>query len=138
MTKPDDADLAGLAELARVPEPRRTDDAFARSVADGVARARAPRWLFLPAVAAGAAAVTFAIVHEPRVDTVDAGTIARVEPTAPAEIDRVQDDDSDDDEDDDAWLISSRDDFALPSLDGSDEQELLALEAKLDEALKKL
>ena len=128
-----DEQLAALA--ANVPPPRRTDAAFARSVADGV-NAKKSRTVFMfPLAAATAAALAvFALVHPATTSsTHDAGTTgvvvavndaARVHPTttvtdtgAPAILD---DEDSP---------------FALPSLEGSSDEELAFLDRALDQRL---
>jgi hypothetical protein len=107
-----------LTPLADVPAPRRTDGAFARSVADRLhkRRSRAP-WFAVPAFAAAAAGAfaLFAVVHTSHVDaTHDAGVVVAVN-------------DSIFDEDDSG--------FALPSLDGSSDEELARLDRALDERL---
>jgi hypothetical protein len=134
MTHPGDDDIKGLEALQGVPAPRRTDDAFARSVAADVAKARAPRWLFVPALAAGAAVIGFVIAQPSAPDEIarvlDAGT------RTPAPLEVVADADADADaplalDDVDPGL------FTFPALDTSSEQELLAFEKRLDEAMKK-
>src|SRR6185437_14493221 len=97
---------------------RRTDAAFARSVADGVRkrRSRAP-WFAVPAFAAAAAGAfaLFAVVHTPHVDAAhDAGVIVAANDSI------FEDDDTG---------------FALPSLDGSSDEELARLDRALDERL---
>jgi hypothetical protein len=107
-----------LTPLADVPAPRRTDGAFARSVADGLhkRRSRAP-WFAVPALAAAAAGAfaLFAVVHTPHAGGVDAGT------SVVAMNDAILDDDDTG--------------FALPSLDGSSDEELARLDHALDERL---
>lgn len=112
-----DADLAPLAD---VPPPRRTDEAFARSVQDGVRKRRARTWFALPALAAAAAAFAFVVM---RPGPVDDERVA-IAPTATAPIVAV-----DLYEDDDDAL------FALPSLDGSSDEELALLDQVLDRKL---
>lgn len=129
---PSEDDVRGLEVLRGIPPPRRSDDAFARSVADDVKRARAPRLLALPALAVGAAALAFVVA---RPDTtpevlVDAGRAAvpviaagagsgadvmGEEPVVLADVDPGL--------------------FSFPALEGSSQQELLGLEAALDAAL---
>ncbi|MBI1946839.1 MAG: hypothetical protein HYS27_14180 [Deltaproteobacteria bacterium] len=120
MSRHDDVPAA-LAPLAEPPPPpRRTDAAFARAVADGVKQRRAPfaLWLGAPALALAAAGVAIVVAGPDggRV-AVDAGvTIARA---AAVEVD---------------WAEES--DFAIPSLDGSTDEELARLDRALDEAIK--
>ena len=126
MTHHDDVpqELALLAELP--PPPRRTDAAFARAVADDVKRRRTPfaLWLGAPALALAAAGVAI-VVAGPGVGevSVDAGVAApRV-----ASIDLERGDLE--------WGADSE--FAIPSLEGSTDEELKRLDLALDEALKK-
>jgi len=128
--------LRALGELP--PPPRKTDDAFARSVADGVRQrrsARSPFMFALPTAAAAAAAFALvAVVHTPGTtphDVVvasDAGNVNGnvgndvVAPPTPVLAMNVDLDDDDDD-------------FALPSLEGSSDEELERLDKALDAAL---
>ena len=109
------------------PPPRRTDAAFARSVADEVKRRRSPL-LFLmgaPALALAAAGVAVMVAGPgPGELRGDAGITA----PRPALAERVATADLE-------WGEDS--DFALPSLEGSTDEELLRLDRALDEALKK-
>lgn len=114
-----------LAPLADVPAPRRTEDAFARGVVDGVRKRRArTTWFALPALAAATAAFVFVIARP--------GPTTDVEPVpvrvavAPPAADIIVTDPFDDD---DAL-------FALPMLDGSSDEELARLDAVLDEKLR--
>lgn len=121
MTTEDPApdELLRLAEAP--PAPRRTDAAFARAVAEGVKRRRAPSLLFVgaPALALAAAGIAIVVAGPGAGEvTADAGIAApRV---AAVELE---------------W--SEDGDFALPSLEGSTDEELLRLDRALDEALKK-
>lgn len=119
-----DADLSPLAD---VPPPRRTDDAFARSVQDGVRKRRARTWFALPALAAAAAAFAFVVLRPGLVDdervaiapiATGASTSANAASVA---VDLYEDDD-------DAL-------FALPTLDGSSDEELALLDQVLDRKL---
>lgn len=120
---------AGLEPLMEVPPPRRTDAAFARSVADDVRQRRAPRPLLFGGLAlatAGAAAI-FLVPRGPEVAVVVVDAGARVAVATPtvqprASADFVWDDDGD---------------FAIPSLDGSSDEELARLDRALDLALQK-
>lgn len=104
-----------LSPLAHVPPPRRSDDAFARGVIDGVRKRRArSTWLALPALAAATAFVFVIARPEPAMES---GATA----TAIVVADPFDDDDS---------L------FALPMLDGSSDEELALLDAVLDEKLR--
>ncbi len=124
---PIETELAALA-----PPPRRTDAAFARAVAAGVARGKSAgrgSLFALPALAAAAAAFALVVtVGNPERSVVDAGVrVAVAHPVAhPVAAPAEQIDASWDDEDD----------FALPSLDGSSDEELARLDRALDEALK--
>jgi hypothetical protein len=141
----DDQLMSALADLA--PPPRKTDAAFARSVADGVRAkrsARSPFTFALPTAAAAAAAFAFvAVVHTPSSthdglsDIIDAGnhatttttmatTTAPATATSPVELALALD--LDDADDDDGG-------FALPSLEGSSDEELERLDKALDAAL---
>lgn len=137
MTDPDD-DLPAL----RAPTTgRRSDDAFARSVAADVSAARkrwSPLWLGLPSLA-GAAAVVVLVggpsLRAPR------GPDARAVYAAAVD---AGDDAGDDvgifDDDDDVLAFAADDgeddDFAIPGLAGSSDRELADIEAALDRALK--
>lgn len=109
-----------LAPLADVPPPRRSDDAFARGVRDGVRKRRARTWFALPALAAAAATFAFVVLRpgpsgdEPRVAIAPALD-------APMVVDLYEDDE-------DAL-------FALPMLDGSSDEELAQLDQVLDRKL---
>lgn len=115
-----------LSPLADVPPPRRSDDAFARGVIDGVRKRRAPStWFALPALAAATAAFVFVIARpEPAIEPSPTAPVrvAVAAPSAPIVVaDPFDDDDS---------L------FALPMLDGSSDEELALLDAVLDEKLR--
>ncbi len=113
-----------LAPLADVPPPRRTDDAFARSVQDGVRKRRARTWFALPALAAAAAAFAFVVMRPgPMPEEPVKVKVAVAVPHTPdaAPVDLYEDDD-------DAL-------FALPMLDGSSDEELARLEQMLDRKL---
>lgn len=117
---------------------RRSDDAFARAVKADVDAASTPAWRRAFAVGgpvlAGAAAVVVA-VNVAGGDTVDrAALVAAVNAADVAvDLDAFADDDlAFNDDDDDEF----GDDFAIPGLAGSTEQELAAIEAALDDALK--
>jgi hypothetical protein len=126
------------------PPPRRTNDAFARSVAADVAAARtaAAPWRALLAVSVAAAAAVAIVVGSSGGPAVTHGGVA-VAPVAPvvpqatavdADVDEVV-------EEVGARLAFAADldgDFAFAELDGSSEQELAAIEAALDKALRKL
>lgn len=124
-----DVDEARLRALAAPPPPRRTDVAFARAVAGGVeARRRGGRaFLALPALATVAAAV--ALVVLPRVgapsyveaESRDAGVRAAAAPIAGGG---------------DAVVDLLANDFAIPSLEGSSDEELARLDRALDAALR--
>lgn len=118
MSPPEPTDeLPRLVEAP--PPPRRTDAAFARAVADDVHRRRRPLLLMLsaPALALAAAGVAITIAGPGSV-TSDAGvSVPRV-----AAVDGEWDEESD---------------FALPSLEGSTDEELLRLDRALDEALQR-
>jgi anti-sigma factor RsiW len=109
------------ALAAPPPPPRRTDAAFARAVADDVKRRRAPLALFLGAPALALAAAGIAIVIAGPVTgelSTDAGVAAPRLAVSTA-----------------AWDEESESDFAIPSLEGSTDEELLRLDRALDEAL---
>jgi hypothetical protein len=109
-----------LTPLADVPAPRRTDAAFARSVADGLHKRRSrASWFAVPALAAAAtgAFALFALVHTAHVDGADAGTSTATLAS------------------NDAAIFDDDDAFALPSLDGSTDEELARLDHALDERL---
>lgn len=111
----------GLEALAEVPTPRRTDAAFARAVQDGVRR-RSRALFALPALAAAAAAFTFVVMRPD-----DAEVLTKVADARPLRVERpVVISDSFDDED----AL-----FALPSLDGSSDEELANLDRVLDRRL---
>ncbi|HEY4219718.1 MAG TPA: hypothetical protein VGO62_00215 [Myxococcota bacterium] len=124
MTDPD------LELLARIPPPRRTDQAFARSVAAGVQKRRARTFFVMPALAAASAAFALVVaVHPGAVGVSDAGVSATA--TTPstlllASADLARNDAIFDDEDSP---------FAMPSLDGSSDEELARLDTRLDQAL---
>lgn len=117
-----------LTPLADVPPPRRSDDAFARSVADGVQRRRqAWRALFaLPAFAAATAGFLFLVMRPtpPEETPVVAVNIAPAAGTSVTVAVAI----ADPFEDEDAL-------FALPMLDGSSDEELARLDRMLDQKL---
>lgn len=109
-----------LSLLDKPPPPRRTDAAFARAVADDVKRRRTPFALLLgaPALALAAAGVAIVVAGPGSGEaSLDAGVTAPR--LAVAELE---------------WGEES--DFAIPSLDGSTDEELKRLDRALDEALK--
>ena len=110
----------GLEALADVPPPRRTDAAFARAVQDGVRRRRSRAFFALPALAAAAAAFTFLVMRPD-----DAEVLTKVADARPVERAVVISDPFDDE---DAL-------FAMPSLDGSSDEELANLDRVLDRRL---
>ncbi len=117
------------------PPPRRSDDAFARSVvADVNERRQKKTWLMFAApLAASAAAVALLVMPT----TADIDT----SPTFLTAAD-LADPDSDDviDEVFEQVQLASVDlnDFTFDDLDGSSEQDLVALERALDNVLMKL
>lgn len=113
MTTSDGRD--GLEALADVPSPRRNDAAFARAVKDGVARRHARTFFAFPALAAAAAAFAFLVM---RPDDGHPDVVAHAVDERPLMI-------ADPFDDEDAL-------FALPSLDGSSDQELADLDRVLD------
>lgn len=117
-----DAHDRELAALADVPPPRRTDDAFARSVQDGVRKRRARTWFALPALAAAAAAFAFVVLRPGPAPDDHRVDIAVAVPASGDVVDLY------DDDDDDAL-------FALPMLDGSSDEELALLDQVLDRKL---
>jgi hypothetical protein len=142
-----------MTHVDLVPPPRRSDDAFARSVHSDVAAARAARapWrvlaFALPTTAVAAAAVLFTVGGDRGVGGTAAveqgpGLLALVEAEADAaDGEFALDDVSDDD------LVAFADveqptdqpgAFAFPDLDGSSEQDLSAVEAALDDAIRNL
>lgn len=112
-----------LAVLADVPPPRRTDDAFARSVQDGVRARRSRGWFALPALAATAAAFVFVVM---RPGPTDERVVAIAPIAVPAAVANAPMDLYEDDED----AL-----FALPMLDGSSDEELAQLDQVLDRKL---
>ena len=142
----DDTLVPRLASLlGTVPEPRRTDDAFARSVAADVASTRQRRrfWLAIPTLGAAAAALALVVTSSNPGDA-DAGDLT--DPSGELAMLGSDDDVAEvaDDtllalagtfavEDEDPDFAS--DTFTLSALDGSTEQELRQLEAALDRAL---
>jgi hypothetical protein len=144
-----------MTHVDLVPPPRRSDDAFTRSVHIDVLAARAAPapWrvlvFALPTTAMAAAAVLFTVGGVGGVDgpvavgPVDPGVLAGlVESEADAaDGEFALDDVSDDD------LVAFADvepptdqpgAFAFPDLDGSSEQDLSAVEAALDDAIRNL
>ncbi|OGQ18192.1 MAG: hypothetical protein A2138_15220 [Deltaproteobacteria bacterium RBG_16_71_12] len=120
MTRHDDIPAALAPLAAPPPPPRRSDAAFARAVADDVKRRRAPfaLWLGAPALAFTAAGVAIVVAGpDGGRAAVDAGVAA----TRVAAVDLE-------------WADES--DFAMPSLDGSTDEELARLDRALDEAIK--
>jgi hypothetical protein len=136
----DDDDLPVL----RAPESgRRSDDAFARAVVDDVRARRQKRllvWLLPPALAAAAAVVVVLSSSGPAPAV--AALISSETLQALAEDDAVVDVDVDVEALDDATLLALAGDadaelpFAISSLDGSTDRELVDVEAALDRALK--
>lgn len=145
------------------PAPRRSNEAFARAVAADIDAVKAARtrwpWLALGPLAATAAAVVFTF-------TTSSAPVDTASPTAPA-VASVSDeaDDTNDDTDDvdmadlggelaaadDRTLLAladpantddeaeiTGDDFSFSGLLGSSDQELAAVEAALDTALRRL
>jgi hypothetical protein len=109
---------SGLHALADVPLPRRTDAAFARAVRDEVARHRERRSFALPALAAAAAAVAFIVMRPaPTLERPNPTRVAMARPEAVAIAFPFDDEDA---------L------FALPSLEGSSDEELVNLDRILD------
>ena len=150
MTKLDDQ-LDALA--ASIPAPRRTDAAFARSVADGV-RAKKSRTVFMFPLAAAttAALAVFAVVHPAQWSTTtshDAGTGVVATTVTPHEApDHVATSAASTTSTTataataagaDAMVAMLDDEdspFALPSLEGSSDEELAFLDRALDERLQ--
>lgn len=119
-------DVPSELALLAAPPPRRTDAAFARAVADDVKRRRAPfaLWLGAPALALAAAGVAIVVVGPGTgVVSVDAGVAA----SRIASIDLGRGDLE--------WGEDSE--FAIPSLDGSTDEELMRLDLALDLALER-
>lgn len=108
----------GLERLADVPPPRRSDAAFALAVQDGVSRRRNRTLFALPALAAAAAAFAFVVVRADDGRVPEETRIAAASPVLLA----------DPFDDEDAL-------FALPSLDGSSDEELANLDRVLDRRL---
>jgi len=147
MTHTDHTDRTNHGVL--VPPPRRSDDAFARSVQSDVDAARAARapWrvlaFALPTTAVAAAAVLFSIGGVDGAGAVDPGVLAAlVEAEADAAdgnfaLDDVSDDDllafADVEQPTDPLGV-----FAFSELDGSSEQDLSDVEAALDDAIRNL
>jgi hypothetical protein len=122
----------GLEALGEPPPPRRSDAAFARAVAAGL-RERRGRLLFaVPALAMATAALALVLLPEGgnRLDIApDAGLLAAAAPAeppvdAPAELADAEDD-----------VASIGELFAIPSLEGSSDEELARLDRALDDAL---
>jgi hypothetical protein len=141
-----------MTHVDLVPPPRRSDDAFARSVRSDVDAARAARapWrvlaLALPTTAMAAAAVLFTVGGGgggDGVGPVDPGVMAAlVEAEADAADDEFALDDVSDDDlvafADVEQLTDQGGAFAFPDLDGSSEQDLSDVEAALDDAIRNL
>jgi hypothetical protein len=105
-----DPELAPLAE--EIPAPRRTDAAFARAVADDVRRRKARTWVFAPVLAAAVGGLALLVTQMPPAATMaDAGTAITFDDDDPV--------------------------FALPTLEGSTDEELEQLERALDKALER-
>ena len=107
-----------LESLAHVPAPRRSDAAFVRAVADGVARRRARPLFALPALAAAVAAVTFMVMRADGVELAPPAAKPLASPLRPIVV-------ADPFDDEDTL-------FALPSLEGSSDEELVNLDRILD------
>lgn len=109
------------------PPPRRSDAAFARAVAEDVKRRRSPLllWMGAPALALAASGVAIVVAGP---GPGELGGDAGIAAPRPALTERVATADLE-------WGEDS--DFALPSLEGSTDEELLRLDRALDEALKK-
>ncbi|MDP2345439.1 MAG: hypothetical protein Q8O67_31130 [Deltaproteobacteria bacterium] len=129
-----------LLVLRAAETPRRSDDAFARAVADDVKARRARfsfAWLLAPALA-GAAAVVTVLAGSPAVPALISSETLQ----ALAEEDARIDADVDVDGLDDATLLALLEDdgddapFAISTLDGSTDRELVDVEAALDRALQ--
>lgn len=125
---PDDVDDARLAALAAAPPPRRTDQAFARAVSAGVANDKKRRSLTLLALPGlGAATAVLALVVLPG----GAEPVTRADADAGVRVASAERLDASADED----FLLENDDFAIPALDGSSDEELARLDRALDEAL---
>ncbi len=147
------------------PPPRRSDEAFARAVAadidaENAARTRWP-WLALGPLAATAAAFAFTLTTSitPALTAVASGAASTSEINE-SEIDEIDESDESDEIDvadlDDALVTAgdrtllaladppnddaeiASDDFSFWGLVGSSDQELAAVEAALDTALRRL
>lgn len=119
-----------LPQLRAPASGRRTDDAFARAVADDVKKRKqawSPLWLAVPSLAGAAAVVV--LVGTPK--GVDAHAVYASFADHRGDVDVF-----DDDADVLAFADDVEDDFAIPGLAGSSDGELENIEAALDRALK--
>jgi hypothetical protein len=160
MTRHSDDDL----DTGAPPPPRRSDDAFARAVAADIDTVKAARtrwpWLALGPLTATAAALAFTFTTSSTpVDTTSPAP-PTVTSVAIGDVNSSDDDDNDDDDldvvdldgalasADDRTLLAladptddaeiTGDDFSFSGLLGSSDQELAAVEAALDTALRRL
>lgn len=124
----DAVDDARLAALAAAPPPRRTDQAFARAVAAGVAndkKRRSLTLLALPGLVAASAVLAVVVLPGGGAPVTRATTDAGVRVASAERLDVSPDED----------FFFGNDDFAIPALDGSSDEELARLDRALDEAL---
>jgi hypothetical protein len=140
MTRTNDTNDDDLPALRAPTSGRRSDDAFARAVKADIDAKRAPAWrralVYGGPALAGAAAVVVAVGVGVGDDSVDRAALVKAVNAADVavDLDAFADDDlAFNDDDDDSEF---GDDFAIPGLAGSTEQELAAIEAALDDALK--
>jgi hypothetical protein len=132
-----------LPQLRAPPSGRKSDAAFARSVAAAVHERRRPSpsspfsrwWLGLPALA-GAAAVAFVVVGDGGAGGADDAALARAVYASFAD---ASGDVAAFDSDEDVLALATDDEgsaFAIPGLAGSSDGELEDIEAALDRRLK--